>query len=182
MLSTTDWLWAELQYQNSCWIYLALWYQVECEKGCGSPALFRSSRTTGIFWCLGLCSLQNVEFSAVEIRNYHLCGFIIALYEKKQVARFKYAFVVYRSCLDIQKQMAVYHSRVNSLTFWGFWCVLKVIFFWRLSQRSNNNFNQYYLVLFDVCILRDKYEKEWEHSKITKWELCWRANDFKISL
>lgn len=74
-------------------------------------------------------ALQNVEFPAVEIRNYHLCGFILALYEKKQVARFKCVFVVYTSCPGIQKQkMAVYHSQVNSLTFWGLWCVLKVIF------------------------------------------------------
>lgn len=57
-----------------------------------------------------------------------MCGFILALYENKQVARFKCAFVVYTSFLDIQKQMAVYHSQVNSLTFWGLWCVLNVIF------------------------------------------------------
>lgn len=65
----------------------------------------------------------------MEIRNYHSCGFILALHEKKQVARFKCAFVVFTLCLDIQKQkVAVYHSQVNSLTFLELWCVLKVIF------------------------------------------------------
>lgn len=64
-----------------------------------------------------------------EIRNYHLCGFILVLYEKNQMARFKCAFVVFTSCLHIQKQkMAIYHSQVNSLTFLGLWYVLKVIF------------------------------------------------------
>lgn len=117
MLSTADWLWAELWYQNRCWAYLALgssrgWMRLWV------PCPVQEQQTTDIF-----CCLQNVKFPALEIRNYHLCAFILALYEKKQVASFKCVFVVYTSCLDIQKQkMAVYHSQeYNSLTFWGLW-------------------------------------------------------------
>lgn len=124
----------------SCWIDLALWYQVEY-KGGPCPVQEQQNR----WYFLLPWSLRPAKCQIPSCRNKELSlvGFILALYDKKQVARFKCAFVVYTSCLDIQNQMAVYHSQVNSLTFWGLWCVLMVIFCTVWS-----------CYFFDNCLLR----------------------------
>lgn len=59
-------------------------------RGAVGPFLLRSGETDGGGCCFGLCSLQNIDSTAAQIRNLSLLrGLFLTPYEDKQVERFK---------------------------------------------------------------------------------------------